>query len=103
MKRALMFGVLALFAVGCSSRPMGGDTGWKVYGPAGPEGVAGLDGPGLRRRAVRRRVLHIALGRHILGMGLGSHVQLCGQRQRPKPLRQTRLVNELNDPLLRSR
>ena len=40
-----MFGVLALFAVGCSSRPMGGDTGWKVYGPAGPEGVAGLDGP----------------------------------------------------------
>ena len=45
MKRALMFGVLALFAVGCSSRPMGGDTGWKVYGPAGPEGPAGLAGP----------------------------------------------------------
>src|SRR6185295_6214908 len=45
MRRALMFGVLALFAVGCSTRPMGGDTGWKVYGPAGPQGVAGLDGP----------------------------------------------------------
>ena len=43
MRRALMFGVLALFAVGCSTRPMGGDTGWKVYGPAGPQGVA--DGP----------------------------------------------------------
>ena len=45
MRRALMFGVLALFAVGCSSRPMGGETGWKVYGPAGPEGPAGLAGP----------------------------------------------------------
>ena len=30
MKRALLFGVLALFAVGCSARPMGGETGWKV-------------------------------------------------------------------------
>ena len=45
MKRALLFGVLALFAVGCSTRPMGGETGWKVYGPAGPEGPAGLVGP----------------------------------------------------------
>lgn len=45
MKRALLFGVLALFAVGCSARPMGGDTGWTVYGPAGPEGPAGLRGP----------------------------------------------------------
>ncbi len=45
MKRALLFGVLALFAVGCSARPMGGETGWKVYGPAGPEGPAGLVGP----------------------------------------------------------
>ena len=45
MKRALLFGVLVLFAVGCSARPMGGETGWKVYGPAGPEGPAGLAGP----------------------------------------------------------
>jgi len=45
MRRALMFGILALFAVGCSTRPMGGDTGWKVYGPAGPEGPAGIAGP----------------------------------------------------------
>jgi outer membrane protein OmpA-like peptidoglycan-associated protein len=45
MKRALLFGTLALFAMGCSARPMGGDTGWKVYGPAGPEGPAGLAGP----------------------------------------------------------
>ena len=45
MKRALLFGVLALFAVGCSALPMGGETGWKVYGPAGPEGPAGLAGP----------------------------------------------------------
>jgi len=45
MKRALLFGALALFAVGCSTRPMGGETGWKVYGPAGPEGPSGLAGP----------------------------------------------------------
>lgn len=45
MKRALLFAVLALFAVGCSARPMGGETGWKVYGPAGPEGSAGVAGP----------------------------------------------------------
>jgi len=45
MKRALLFGVLALFVVGCSARPMGGETGWTVYGPAGPAGPAGLAGP----------------------------------------------------------
>jgi Collagen triple helix repeat (20 copies) len=45
MRRALMCGVLALFAVGCSSRPMGGADGWKVYGPTGPEGPAGVAGP----------------------------------------------------------
>jgi peptidoglycan-associated lipoprotein len=45
MKRALLFGVLALFAMGCTARPMGGETGWKVYGPTGPEGPAGLVGP----------------------------------------------------------
>ena len=45
MKRALLFGVLALFVVGCSARPMGGETGWTVYGPAGPAGLAGPAGP----------------------------------------------------------
>ena len=45
MRRVLFFGVLALFAVGCSARPIGGDTGWKVYGPTGPQGVAGPAGP----------------------------------------------------------
>src|SRR6185369_9701693 len=51
MRRGLFFAVLALFAVGCSARPIGGDTGWKIYGPtgaqgvAGPQGVAGAAGP----------------------------------------------------------
>jgi outer membrane protein OmpA-like peptidoglycan-associated protein len=46
MRRGLFFAVLALFAVGCSARPIGGDTGWKVYGPSGPAGVAGPQGVG---------------------------------------------------------
>ena len=48
MRRGLFFAVLALFAVGCSVRPIGGDTGWTIYGPpgpAGPQGVAGPAGP----------------------------------------------------------
>jgi outer membrane protein OmpA-like peptidoglycan-associated protein len=45
MKRALFFAVIALFAVGCTATPMGGETGWKVYGPTGPEGPAGIAGP----------------------------------------------------------
>ena len=45
MKRPLLFAVIALFAMGCSARPMGGDTGWKVYGPTGPDGPAGVAGP----------------------------------------------------------
>jgi hypothetical protein len=45
MKRALMLSVIALFAIGCSARPIGGDTGWKIAGPAGPQGVAGPAGP----------------------------------------------------------
>ena len=44
MKRGMFFAVLALFAVGCSARPIGGDTGWKVYGPTGPQGPAGPQG-----------------------------------------------------------
>ena len=44
MKRALLLSVIALFAVGCTARPIGGETGWKLYGPAGPAGVAGPAG-----------------------------------------------------------
>jgi len=45
MKRGLFFAVLALFAVGCSTRPIGGETGRQIYGPAGLPGVAGVQGP----------------------------------------------------------
>jgi peptidoglycan-associated lipoprotein len=45
MKRALMLSVIALFAIGCSARPIGGDTGWKIAGPAGPAGAQGPAGP----------------------------------------------------------
>jgi len=44
MKRAFLFGVLALFAAGCSARPIGGETGWKIYGPEGPPGATGATG-----------------------------------------------------------
>src|ERR1700675_5203239 len=44
MRRGLFFAVLAMFAVGCSVRPIGGDTGWKIYGPTGPPGMAGPQG-----------------------------------------------------------
>jgi len=44
MRRGLFFAVLALFAVGCSARPIGGETGWKIYGPTGAQGVAGAPG-----------------------------------------------------------
>jgi peptidoglycan-associated lipoprotein len=45
MKRLMLYSVIALFAVGCSARPIGGETGWKFYGPAGQVGVAGPAGP----------------------------------------------------------
>ena len=45
MKRALLLSGIALFAVGCNARPIGGETGWKIYGPPGPPGVAGPAGP----------------------------------------------------------
>ena len=45
MKRLMLYSVIALFAVGCSARPIGGDTGWKFYGPAGQVGEAGPMGP----------------------------------------------------------
>jgi peptidoglycan-associated lipoprotein len=41
----MLYSVIALFAAGCSARPIGGDTGWKFYGPAGEVGVAGPAGP----------------------------------------------------------
>jgi outer membrane protein OmpA-like peptidoglycan-associated protein len=44
MRRGLFFAVLALFAVGCSARPIGGETGLKIYGPSGAQGVAGPQG-----------------------------------------------------------
>ncbi len=45
MKRGLFFAAIALFAIGCTARPNGGETGWKIYGPSGPAGVAGPAGP----------------------------------------------------------
>jgi peptidoglycan-associated lipoprotein len=45
MKRLMLYSVIALFAAGCSARPIGGETGWKFYGPAGAVGVAGPAGP----------------------------------------------------------
>lgn len=45
MKRGIFFAAIALMAMGCSARPIGGDTGWKIYGPQGPAGVAGPAGP----------------------------------------------------------
>src|SRR5438105_7138070 len=45
MKRALVLSAIALFAVGCGVRPIGGETGWKMYGATGPAGVAGPAGP----------------------------------------------------------
>ena len=44
MKRLMLYSVIALFAAGCSARPIGGETGWKFYGPAGAVGVAGPAG-----------------------------------------------------------
>lgn len=45
MRRVLCFAAILFFAVGCSVRPVGGPDGWKVYGPPGPQGVAGAAGP----------------------------------------------------------
>lgn len=44
MKRGLFFAAIALFAMGCSARPIGGETGWNIYGPTGPAGSAGVAG-----------------------------------------------------------
>ena len=45
MNRLMLFSVIALFAVGCSARPIGGESGWKFYGPMGSAGPAGETGP----------------------------------------------------------
>ncbi len=45
MKRIWYFAIALVIAAGCTARPVGGPEGWKVYGPAGPEGPAGMAGP----------------------------------------------------------
>lgn len=45
MNRFLYLAIALLVAAGCTARPVGGPEGWKVYGPVGPEGPAGLAGP----------------------------------------------------------
>ena len=45
MRRVLCFAAVVLLVAGCSVRPVGGPDGWKVYGPSGPQGVAGPPGP----------------------------------------------------------
>lgn len=45
MKRALYFAIALLVVAGCTARPVGGPEGWKVYGPAGPQGPPGMAGP----------------------------------------------------------
>jgi peptidoglycan-associated lipoprotein len=45
MRRGFVLAAIGLVAMGCSARPIGGETGWKIYGPPGPAGVAGPAGP----------------------------------------------------------
>jgi outer membrane protein OmpA-like peptidoglycan-associated protein len=45
MRRGLYLAAVLLVLAGCAVRPIGGPEGWKVYGPPGPEGIAGLAGP----------------------------------------------------------
>jgi peptidoglycan-associated lipoprotein len=45
MKHALFFAAIAVFVMGCTARPIGGETGWKIYGPPGVAGPAGPEGP----------------------------------------------------------
>lgn len=45
MRRVLCFAAVLLLVAGCSVRPVGGPDGWRVYGPPGPQGVAGPSGP----------------------------------------------------------
>ena len=41
MKRSLYVALAILVLAGCSARPVGGQYGWKVYGPQGPDGPQG--------------------------------------------------------------
>lgn len=45
MRRVLCLAAVLLLVAGCSVRPVGGPDGWRVYGPPGPQGVAGPSGP----------------------------------------------------------
>ena len=50
MKRPLVVSlsllvVVGLVVAGCAVRPVGGEDGWRVYGPPGPPGPAGPPGP----------------------------------------------------------
>jgi outer membrane protein OmpA-like peptidoglycan-associated protein len=45
MKRFVWLAIAAVVIAGCAVRPVGGPDGWKVYGPAGPQGPAGMAGP----------------------------------------------------------
>ena len=45
IKRGMLLVVLTLFAIGCSARPIGGEAGWQIYGPAGAAGAPGVAGP----------------------------------------------------------
>lgn len=45
MKRLAYLTIALLVVAGCTARPVGGPDGWKVYGPAGPQGPPGIAGP----------------------------------------------------------
>jgi outer membrane protein OmpA-like peptidoglycan-associated protein len=45
MKRLVCLTIVALVVASCATRPVGGPEGWKVFGPVGPEGPAGMPGP----------------------------------------------------------
>ena len=45
MKRMMCIAAVLLLVAGCASWRPGGPEPWKVYGPAGPQGVAGPVGP----------------------------------------------------------
>ena len=44
MSRVVCIAAALLLLAGCAVRPVGGAEGWKVYGPQGPQGVAGPPG-----------------------------------------------------------
>ena len=48
MKRLLVLGTVLVLLAACQTRPLGGDTGFKIVGPPGPAGPAGPPGPPAR-------------------------------------------------------